>query len=413
MKQQLIILTILAALFVLTACGEASEPTPIPPMPTMLVDDGAVTNATPATATSASLSAGISQAANPTPLPPPPTMAPPPTMTPLPASPTPEAVLLLSPEDFGGNRNPLTGEVVADPSVLARRPYTVKISNAPPSYVRPQSGLNDADIIYEHLAEGSITRFTAIFYGKTPPKIGPIRSARLIDVELPAMYDAALFFSGASVGVNQRLNGSDFSGRLMRSAEDGYYRTGEDKPFEHTLYGEPEGFYRALEARGLNTPPNFVGTLAFGSAAPDGGEPAGQVAIDYRWEIVEWQYDARDGRYYRWAAGAPILDANTNEQVNAANVIIISPLHVEDPTICEEIRDNQCVALSVQIQIWGSGSGIILRDGQQYPVNWHREGRNDLLTFTDANGALFPLQIGNSWVQLIPSWYTDPVSITP
>lgn len=153
--------------------------------------------------------------------------------------------------------------------------------------------------------------------------------------------------------------------------------------------------------------------MAFSSEAPAGGQPASQVTLDYQWEMVEWRYDESNGRYYRWAAGQPHLDGNTNEQVNAANIIIISPFHVEDPTICEEIRDGKCVALSVQIQLWGSGSGIILRDGQQYPINWHREGRNDLLTFTDANGNPFPLQIGNSWVQLIPSWYKDPVTVTP
>jgi hypothetical protein len=168
-----------------------------------------------------------------------------------------------------------------------------------------------------------------------------------------------------------------------------------------------------MEAKGLNRAPNFNGVMAFGSETPAGGQPASYVSLDYRWEVVEWRYDAEDGRYYRWAAGSPILDANTGEQVSAANVVIISPNHVEDPTICEEIRNNECVALSVQIQIWGSGSGIILRDGQQFPINWHREGRNDLLTFTDASGSPFPLQIGNSWVQLIPSWYTDPVTITP
>jgi hypothetical protein len=257
-----------------------------------------------------------------------------------------------------------------------------------------------------------LTRFSAFFYGKQPEKIGPIRSARMIDVELPDMNDAALFFSGAGVGVNQRLNGSDFSERLMRSAEEGFYRTGENKPVEHTLYGDPLGFYRALDAKGLNNPPNFNTTLAFSSEPPAGGQPASQVTLDYQWEVVEWKYDEGDGRYYRWAAGQPHLDGNTNEQVNAANIIIISPFHVEDPTICEEIRDGQCVALSVQIQLWGSGSGIILRDGQEYPINWHREGRNDLLTFTDANGDPFPLQIGNSWVQLVPSWYNDPVTVT-
>ena len=112
---------------VLSACGEQAVRPTLPP-PTPLVDAGVDEAASPTPAVAATF----------TPLPPPPTLAPPPTATSPPASPTPAAVLLLSPADFGADRNPLTGELVADPGVLERRPIAVKISNAPPSYVRPQ-----------------------------------------------------------------------------------------------------------------------------------------------------------------------------------------------------------------------------------------------------------------------------------
>ena len=176
------------------------------------------------------------------------------------------------------------GELVDDPAQLQRRPLAIKISNAPPGFVRPQSGLNSADWVFEHTSEGSITRFTLIVYGTDVDVVGPIRSARLIDVELPAIYDAALVFSGASTGVNQRLNASDFESRIVRSADPGYFRTGEDKPFEHTLYGRPAVFREGLEALGLNTPPNFNGLLTFTSEPPAGGSPASSVATDYQWE---------------------------------------------------------------------------------------------------------------------------------
>jgi hypothetical protein len=403
MRKRTFALFWLGCLFLLVACG-GEEPVVATLIPTVISDTAVTAVPTPTTS--------LPETA--TPLPPPPTIAPIPTSTSAPEEVSvSDAILLLSPADFGDDRNPLTGEVVDDPSVLQRRPLAIKISNAPPNYVRPQSGLNDADFVYEHTAEGSITRFTAIIYGRTPPRVGPIRSARLIDIELPAMYDAALAFSGASTGVSRRLNASDFETRIIRSNEPGYYRTGEDKPLEHTLYGNPVDFWQTLEAKGLNMPPNFGTTLAFSSEPPPGGTPASAVTIDYNWEVVEWRYDPENGRYWRWAAGVPHLDGNTDEQVNAANIIIIAPFHVEDPTICEEIRNGTCLHLSVEIQLWGSGSGIILRDGQQYPVNWHRESRNDLLTFTDNDGNPFPLQIGNSWVQLVPTWYQDPVSVTP
>jgi hypothetical protein len=385
----------------LVACG--GQDTAQPLLPTPPLADGNTAAVSPTTAVTLP----------PTPLPPPPTLAAPPTATLPSASPTPGATTLLTAADFGTDRNPLTGELVDDPGLLQQRPLVVKISNAPPKHVRPQSGLNDAAIIYEHLAEGGLTRLTAIFYGELPEKIGPIRSARLIDVELPAMYDGAFFFSGASVGVNRRLFASDFAERIMRSHEEGFYRTGEDKPYEHTLYGDPEGFYQALEAKGLNVPPDFGTMMTFTSEPPEGGQPASEVAIRYQWEVVEWRYDEADGRYYRWADSQPHLDGNTNEQVYAANIIVIAPLHVRDASICEQVEEDRCVSLSTQIQLWGSGGGIILRDGQQYPITWHREARNDMLTFTDANGQPFPLQIGNSWVQLVPNWYNDPVTVTP
>ncbi|MCA9974424.1 MAG: DUF3048 domain-containing protein, partial [Anaerolineales bacterium] len=118
----------------LAACGGQEEAPNLLPSPTPLVDAGAVQ------ATAVPLP--------PTPLPPPPTLAAPPTATIPPASPTPSAITLLTAADFGDDRNPLTGELVDDPSLLGQRPLAVKISNAPPSYVRPQSGLNDAAIIY-------------------------------------------------------------------------------------------------------------------------------------------------------------------------------------------------------------------------------------------------------------------------
>lgn len=203
-----------------------------------------------------------------------------------PASPTPVAtdnpagepattpaadILLLTPEDFGQNRNRLTGELVDDPAVLQRRPIAVKISNAPANYVRPQSGLSDADLVFEHVTEGPITRFTAIIYGKTPPDMGPIRSARLIDVELPAMYDAALAYSGSSIGVANKLYSSEFRSRIIRSNDPGYYRTGADKPWEHTLYGTPAKFWESLTAVGENVAPTFTTQMAFSSQPPAGG----------------------------------------------------------------------------------------------------------------------------------------------
>ncbi len=403
-----IVLFFIIAILGLVACGgqEATLPTLVPQAAGGPVGDAAPLEPTPTPA--------VTLPATST-LPPPPTIGAPNTPTPIPMATTaaPESVLLLKPEDFGSDRNPLTGEVVADPSVLERRPLAVKISNAPAFYVRPQSGLNDADWVFEHTAEGAVTRFTLLLYSKMPPAVGPIRSARLIDLELPAMYDAALVYSGTSAGVGNRMLQSDIANDLVRSNEPGYYRTGdESKPFEHTLYAHPEQLWAGLEASDRNHPPDFQTQVAFSSERPAGGRPASYASVDYQSTFVEWMYDPQTNRYLRRADNEEIIDANTGERVSAANVVIIAPFHVEDPTICEQISNGVCVALTVQIQLWGSGQGVLLRDGQVYDVTWHRDGRHDMLTFTDASGTPFPLQIGNTWVQLVPTWLRDPVEIT-
>ena len=390
----------------LTACNRDDE---IPPPPTLSSDNGMQSQGLDPADISGTATNQPEEVVN---FAPTVTVAPRATATPN-VTATPVPIVLRTAADFGDNRNPLTGEEVADPSQLDRRPLAVKISNAPATYVRPQSGLNDADLIFEHITEAGITRFTMIVYGKNAPEVGPIRSARLIDLELPAMYDSALVYSGSSEGVRQKLLGSDFRPRIIFPTEPGYFRTGADKPFEHTLYGTPATFWEVLAGKGLNQRPTFNTNMAFSSVPPPGGQPAGEAIIDYDWTLINWRFDPESGRYFRWTDGVEHLDGYTNEQVNAANVVVILANHINDPNICEQVINGVCTAFSVQPQIFGSGSAIIFRDGQRYDGTWNRANRYDMFTFQDASGQAIPLQIGNTWFQVIPTWYEQPVSVVP
>ncbi len=329
--------------------------------------------------------------------------------------PTPLVALVLSgPDDFGSDRNPLTGEVVAEPENLLRRPLAIKVSNSPPKYARPQNGLSQADLVFEHVTEADITRFTAIFYSQTPPDIGPVRSARLIDKELPAMYDAALAMSGAHPLVSQRLHGSDIGDRILRSHETGFYRTGEDKPWEHTLHADPAGLWQAIAAHEEDRPPEFTAWMTFSSLPPIGGAAANRIQVAYdTYTLVEWVYDPANGRYWRSSDGEPTIDANKGEQISAANVILLTAVHEQDKSICLTHNNGICSDWPIEIQIWGQGDAIILRDGKQFPVTWLRENRSDMFTFVDADGNTVPLQIGNSWFQILPHYYNNPVTIQP
>ena len=395
---------LLALMALLVACAEAGErplPTLVPTLPV------AAATASPGIAPTFTPEATAVVV---------PTATPFPTTTPVPTTaPTQAALLLLAgPDDFGLARNPLTGELVAEPENLLRRPLAIKVSNSPPQYARPQNGLSQADLVFEHVTEADITRFTAVFYSQTPPDIGPVRSARLIDKELPAMFDAALAMSGAHPVVSQRLHSSDIGDRILRSHETGFYRTGEDKPWEHTLHADPAGLWQALAAHGEDRPPEFTAWMTFSNQLPADGTPASRVQIAYdTYTLVEWRYDAAIGRFLRWADGEPTIDANNGEQISAANVILLTAVHERDKSICLTHQDGVCSDWPLEIQIWGEGDAIILRDGKQYPVTWLRHNRSDMFTFVDADGNAVPLQIGNSWFQILPHYYANPVTIDP
>jgi hypothetical protein len=126
---------------------------------------------------------------------------------------------------------PLTGLSVSDPALLERRPLAIKIQNVP--VARPQYGLPQADIVYEHLSEAGITRFTAIYLCQEIEKVGSTRSARFIDLEIPAMYESLLAFSGTSAGLYPKYLNADFY----------------DRQFCYGWGLHAEGFYRDLELR--------------------------------------------------------------------------------------------------------------------------------------------------------------------
>jgi len=401
---------VLLLILLLAACGSTDEDV----LPTPADETGLVV-----APTAVSTSTTAAPAALPTLPPPPTTVAVAATVTPVAeevaVEATPSPVSLMSAADFGDDRNPLTGGLMEETAVLDRRPIACKLSNFPASQTRPQSGLNSADVLYEHVTEGHLTRFTAIFYGTAPEAIGPIRSARLIDLELPAMYDAALCFSGAGTGIYRELSASDFGGRILRSNSEGFYRTGDEtKGYEHTLYAEPFGLWNELEGMGENVPPNFGKGMVFASEPPVGGTPATTIDIIYPSIDVQWVYNEENGRYWRWSDAVPHLDGSTDEQVNFQNLIIPFVNTIEDVNICEQVNAaNQCVAFSLEIQLWGSGDAIIYRDGQRYDVTWHRDGRNDMLNFTDTDGNPFPLQVGNNMIQVVPTYLANKVSDTP
>lgn len=336
-------------------------------------------------------------AATPTPEPPTPTPLPPiqaatATPEPTPALPTPLPTV-------AGNVWPLTGLPVSDATLLERPPIAVKISNSPP--VRPQSGLQAADIVFEHLAEGGVTRYTAIYHSQEVERIGSVRSARLIDLEIPAMFQCGLIYSGASPEVTRLITESDFADRALSDwfGAPVFYRVKiPGLAYEHTLFTDTQTIWNYVKTRGWFGKRDIRG-MRFHAAVPAGGKPVASVFIPYSkyYSDVTWTYDAQRGQYLHSILGEPHKDRLTDRQIGANNVVILYVNHVETLIVEDELGSH-----SIQIQLWGEGRGTVLRDGKAWDVTWRRPNRPDPLTLIGPDGQLFPLKPGNTWYNTVP-----------
>lgn len=308
---------------------------------------------------------------------------------------------MLGPDTYPPNVNPLTGLVVADANTLLRRPIDVKISNAPP-LVRPQAGIGAADIVYEHYTEGGLTRFSAIFYGQMPERVGSIRSARLIDYELAPMYGALLAYSGASTGVEDRINTSDFADRLFKGVLFGlpYYWRDESIEVPHNMFANPAALADLAAQQGITAPPALQG-MAFDAAIPSGSTgAANHIDVRYAATRAEWQYDGASGRYLRSSDGLPHYDANTDEQVSAANVVILYADHTLTDIVESVWQGNN--SYSIEIKLWFEGDAVLVRDGLRYDVRWSRPTRESLISLWTLDGQPMPFKPGNTWFQVFP-----------
>ena len=306
----------------------------------------------------------------------------------------------LGPNSFPPGVNPLTGLPVYDPAALERRPMVVKISNAPP-LVRPQAGIGEADLVYEHYAEGGLTRFSAIFYSQAPERVGSIRSARLIDYELVPMYQGLLAFSGASTGVEEYIYGSEFAERAYKGILYGppYYWRDESIEVPHNLFANVAALWQLATEEGLNERPNLHGMAFHPDPPPGNSGPANSVDLRYRATRVRWDYDAGIGRYRRFSDGEPHFDANTNEQVTAANVVILYADHQFTDIVESQFQDS--VSYSIEIKLWFEGDAILFRDGLRYDGRWVRPTREDMIGLRTDEGGLLYLKPGNTWFQVV------------
>ncbi len=291
-----------------------------------------------------------------------------PTMTP---SPTPTPV---GPFSYPEGVNSLTGLPYPNDEAMNRRNLLVKISNFPPE-VRPQSGMNQADVVWEYEVEGGVTRFAAIFRSNTPDHVGPVRSGRLMDLELVPMYEALFAYSGASEPVQQMFMRAPWAFQILSPSvgdnceEAGFCRFPRgDLAFEHTLYLDTAQAWARAERRQVNQPFRARG-FAFSDILPEGGVPANDMFIDWYGRIsARWQYDPATAHYLRFTDGIPHMDAADGQQLWADNIVVLEVEHRERPDLFE----SESRSASQEIDLWDQGRAYVFRDGVYYSGFWRR-----------------------------------------
>lgn len=296
-------------------------------------------------------------------------------------------------EDISKNIFPLTG--IKTNEAADNRIIGVMINNH--TLARPQSGLSSADMVFEILAEGRITRFLALYQSELPDVIGPVRSAREYYFELANAYNALYVYHGAANFVNdmiinrgiEHLNGSiyDNDGNLFKreafrkAPHNSYLQTGavydvaQGKGYEVDSSLEPMEFLSAYDASELS------------------GEPAGHVEIVYSrsnpMEIVEFDYDEASGKYTRYNDREKTVGLNTDEAVQVENVLIAETSH--------EVIDD---AGRRAIDLTSGGNAYLIQKGNVQKVQWeNRDGK--IIPVKDGDPVGFAP--GKTWINIIPS----------
>ncbi|HSW62379.1 MAG TPA: DUF3048 domain-containing protein [Dissulfurispiraceae bacterium] len=300
--------------------------------------------------------------------------------------------------------NPLTGLVAPQPELLNRRPVIVKVQNLPRP--RLQWGVAEADLVYEYFTELGSTRFAAIFYGNSPSKVAPIRSARWIDFHLVRMYNSVFVFGSAYYELLDALFAAEFSERALieypgtcpaicrRESNGKNYLAADLTALDDFLLRE------GIE----NSRPDLSG-MHFDQVIPEGGNSAQLVYAKFSADVYSrWDYDPGSGRYLRFSdtqnARTPsgeqyeaLLDQSSGEQIAVENVVmILAEYELLVQTETSEVFD---------VALFGSGMAYLARDGRLYNVRWVRPDTNSPLKLVGQKGVDFPFKPGKTWFEVM------------
>ena len=287
---------------------------------------------------------------------------------------------------------PLSGRLM-DPDDAGRPVVSVKVDNS--NQGRPQAGIDKADLVFEEMVEGGVTRFIALFHSEESDLIGPIRSMRPSDPAIVAPFGGVFAFSDGVPQVVRRLQGLPVEGVYeMQGAAPFVYPSGRQRPYK--TFGKTERLRQEADDD-ATAPPAFAAFLGKGEtfSAP-GATPAATASVSFgRRTTAAFEWDDDEGLWLRSTNGAPHTLAG-GERLAFTTVIIQYVRYVSAG------YNDSAGSRVEEAQVVGSGEGVALVGGQQVPIRWSKDAAAAMTQFTDTNGAPLRLPAGRVIVLLPP-----------
>jgi hypothetical protein len=295
---------------------------------------------------------------------------------------------------------PLTGVAPAGGKPVPQRPVAaVKVENTTDAY--PLVGLQSADLIYEELVEGGLTRFMAIYQCKDAAKVGPVRSARTTDpkILMPMNTHPILGYSGAQLAV---VNALKHAGILAFDETNGaaaFTRAPAPRVSPHNLFvNVPKLYARAGKQASQQGPPKPAFT--YGPKVINPSRKVTSVSIPFSTSVSgDWKWNAVSKTWVRQLDGKPMM-LEAGGPIQVTNVVI-QKVKVTESNLVDVLGNH-----SPEVTLTGQGSAWILRDGRMTAGTWKRGGAKSVTIFKTKKGERIPLAPGTTFVELMPNTMT-------
>jgi hypothetical protein len=289
---------------------------------------------------------------------------------------------------------PLTG--VESGPVADHPAVAVKIENSVDA--RPQTGLNAADMVWEEVVEGGITRFVAVYHSTLPPEIGPVRSIRPMDAAIAAPLRGLFAFSGGQGPFVSAVADAGLQVLSHDAGAGGFYRL-NTRYAPHNVYAAPADFLAQADPAHQAAPPE-----QFAIAGPDerptavvAGAPTATASLKLSGSShPTWTWSAADNAWLRAEGSTPAVEAD-GTPLRAANVVVLRVAVVN--TAFTDPAGNPVP----ETQMLGTGEALVASGGRTIAATWTKNALTDPVVLTGTDGLPLLLAPGNTWVELVPT----------